>query len=224
MGTTFKSRGGDLRLQARHADLRTAWGPISGALGLQVEDADFSALGEEAVVPETRTRRAGAFTLQELAWAAGSTSLGLRLDRARISSKGDADPAADRFGSASQRNFTLHSLALGHVYSLSPAWRLSANLSQSQYSPTYFELYANGVHAATATYQRGDKALGKEQGRHLELAAHWRTGDDHLRLGLFQTRFSRYIGLNNAGVRVDEAGEAVPDGTPDAVPLYRFEA
>ena len=224
VGTTFKSRGGDLRLQARHADFSTGLGHVSGALGLQVEDADFSALGEEAFVPETRTRRAGAFALEELAWAGGSTSLGLRLDRARITSKGDADPATDRFGGASQREFTLHSLALGHEVRAGEHWRLSANLSQSQRAPTYFELYANGVHAATAAYEQGDKTLGKERGRHLELAAHWKAGEDHLRLGAFQTRFSRYIGLNNAGVVVDEAGQVVPDGTPDAVPLYRFEA
>jgi len=220
VGTTFKSRGGDVRLQARHSDV----GALRGVFGVQLEDADFSALGEEAFVPETKTRRGGAFVLEELAWAGGTTSLGLRLDQVRIASQGDADPATDRFGAASQRQFTLHSLALGHVHSLGPNWRLSVNLSQSQRAPTYFELYANGVHAATAAFERGDPALGKEEGRHLELAAHWKVGQDHLRLGAFQTRFSRYIGLNNAGVLVDEAGQVVPDGTPDAVPLYRFEA
>jgi iron complex outermembrane recepter protein len=76
----------------------------------------------------------------------------------------------------------------------------------------------------TAAYELGDKTLGKEQGRHLELAAVWRQGTDHLRMGAFQTRFSNYIGLDNAGVQVDETGQVVPDGTPDAVPLYRFQS
>lgn len=219
VGTTFRSRGGDLRLQARHADI----GPLRGVVGLQTEHSDFSALGEEAFVPETRTRRAGAFALEELAWGGGSTSLGLRLERVRVRSQGDADPAADRFGAAAQRSFTLHSLSLGHALDLSPAWRLSASLSRSQRAPTYFELYANGVHAATAAYERGDKTLDKEQGRHLEIAAAWRRGFDHLRLGAFQTRFSRYIGLIDAGVHVDESGQVVPDGTPDALPLFRFQ-
>ena len=224
VGTTFKSRGGDLRLQARHADWRAGSGKVSGVLGLQIDDADFSALGEEAFVPDTRSRRVGAFVLEELAWAGGRTSLGARLEQVRVSSSGDADPAADRFGTPLVRRFTPHSLSLGHALDLSPAWRLSASLSQSQRAPTYFELYANGVHAATGTYERGDRALGKEQGRHLELAAQWHTGADHLRLGVFQTRFSNYIGLDDSGLRVDEAGQVVPNDTPDALPLYRFEA
>ena len=224
VGTTFKSRGGDLRLQARHADWSAGTAKASGVLGLQLEDSDFSALGEEAFVPQTNTRRAGAFALEELAWGGGTTSLGLRLEQARVRSSGDADPADARFGQAVQRSFTLHSLSLGHVLNLSPTWRLSASLSQSQRAPTYFELYANGVHAATAAYELGDKTLGKEQGRHLELAAAWRAGADHLRLGAFQTRFSRYIGLDGAGVQVDEGGQVVPDGTPDAVPLFRFKS
>lgn len=220
VGTTFKSRGGDMRLQARHADI----GPLRGVAGLQIENSSFSALGEEAFVPETRTRRAGAFALEELLWGGGTTSLGLRLEQARVSSEGDADPTDDRFGKASQRSFTLHSVSLGHVLDLSPTWRLSASLSQSQRAPTFFELYANGVHAATATYELGDKTLGKEQGRHLELAAAWRQGSDHLRVGAFQTRFSNYIGLDDAGVQVDELGQVVPDGTADAVPLFRFQS
>jgi iron complex outermembrane recepter protein len=224
VGTTFKSRGGDLRLQARHADWRAGQSKGSGVVGVQIENSDFSALGEEAFVPETRTRRAGAFALEELAWGGGSTSLGLRLEQSRVSSEGDADPTEDRFGKASQRRFTLHSLSLGHVLDLSRTWRLSASLSQSQRAPTFFELYANGVHAATAAYELGDKTLGKEQGRHLELAAAWRQGNDHLRVGAFQTRFSRYIGLDDAGVQVDESGQVVPDGTPDAVPLFRFQS
>lgn len=66
---------------------------------------------------------------------------------------------------------------------------------------------------------RRDQTLGQKQGRRLVLAAHWKAGEDHLRVGGFQTRFSRYIGLNSASVVVDETGEVVPDGTPHAVPL-----
>jgi len=220
VGTTFKSRGGDLRLQARHAD----WKALLGVWGVQLDSANFSALGEEAFVPQTRTQRAAAFALEELAWGGGSTSLGLRLEQVRVSSQGDADPADDRFGTAVQRRFTLHNLSLGHVVDMSPNWRLSASLSQSQRAPTFFELYANGVHAATAAYEQGNRSLSQEQGRHLELAALWKSGADHLRLGAYQTRFSRYIGLDDTGLRVDDSGQVVPDGAPDSLPLFRFQA
>ena len=220
VGTTFKSKGGDLRLQARHADV----GPLRGVWGLQLEDADFSALGEEAFVPQTRTRLAAAFALEELTWAGGTTSAGLRLEQARVSSDGDADPADSRFGAATQRDFTLNSASVSHVIPWRTNWRLSASLSASQRAPTYFELFANGVHAATGVYERGDPAMDKEQGHHLELAAVWKVTDSHLRVGVFQTRFSRFIGLNNAGRVVDDTGQEVPAGTDGALPLYRFES
>jgi len=47
--------------------------------------------------------------------------------------------------------------------------------------------------------------------------------ESHLRVGVFHTRFSRFIGLNNAGRAVDDTGQEVPAGTDGTLPLYRFE-
>lgn len=156
VGTVFASRGHDLRLEAEHAPV----GALRGVLGLQFEDFDFSALGDEAFVPATQTRKTGLFALEELPWRGGTLSLGLRLERAQVDSGGDADPATPKFGSAAQRSFSLRSLSIANVLPLGRHWSLSASLSATERAPTYFELYANGVHAATGAYERGDPALG----------------------------------------------------------------
>jgi iron complex outermembrane receptor protein len=205
IGTTFKTSGDELRLEAEHAPL----GPVHGVVGLQLEDFDFSALGEEAFVPTTRTRRQALFALEELSWVGGTASAGVRLERARVHSDGDADPATPdpQFGPAGERRFDLRSVSLGNVYPLTPQWSLTGSLSVSERAPTSFELYANGLHAATGVYERGDTTLPTERGTNLDVAVQWRSGSDHLRLGAFSTRFSRFVSLEATGNDVTVDGE-----------------
>ena len=61
VGTTFKSRGTDGRIELTHAPL----GAMKGVIGGQWEQLDFSALGEEAFVPDTHTRQQGLFALEQ---------------------------------------------------------------------------------------------------------------------------------------------------------------
>lgn len=207
VGTTFKTSGQELRVEAQHAPL----GPLRGMLGAQVEDFDFSALGEEAFVPSTRTRRQALFALEELPWSGGTLSAGLRLEHARVSSKGDADPADAQFGPAAERSFSLRSASLANVFKPSPQWSLSGALSFSERAPTSFELYANGVHAATGAYERGDTTLNAERGNNVDVALEWKDGTNHLRLGAFSARFSRFIALEATGNDVTVDGENVPE-------------
>jgi iron complex outermembrane receptor protein len=207
VGTTFKSDGNELRVEAEHAPL----GPLRGVIGLQLEDFDFSALGEEAFVPSTRTRKQAVFALEELPWAGGTLTAGLRLERARIASDGDADPADVKFGPAAERSFSMGSASLGNVFKLSPAWSLSGNLSLSERAPTSFELYANGVHAATGVYERGDPTLDTERGTNIDLALEWKAGESTLRIGAYSARFSRFIALDATGTDVTVDGEDFPE-------------
>ena len=217
VGTVFSTRGNEARIEAEHAAL----GRWRGVLGLQVDDSDFSALGEEAFVPSTRTRRRGLFLLEEAPWMLGTFSAGVRLDRARIASAGDADPAEPQFGTATQRSFSLRSLSIANLWPFAPQWSLATTLASTERAPTSFELFANGVHAATGAYERGDPSLGVERGRHLELALRWATQASELRLGAFETRFSRYISLAATGTDVDVTGE---DGSVESVPEYVFRS
>ncbi len=220
VGTRFASRGQELRLEAEHAPL----GPLRGVIGVQREGFDFSALGEEAFVPSTDTRKTGVFLLEELAWQGGTTSAGLRLERVVVGSDGDADPAAPKFGAPAQRRYTPRSASLAHVLPLGPRLTITGNLSATERAPTYFELYANGVHAATAVYERGDLGLAMERAASVDLALQWKADADVLRLGLFASRFARFIALDATGDVVDDTGAVVPAGTPDSVPLFAFSA
>ena len=216
VGTTFATSGNEARLELEHAPL----GPLRGVVGLQLEDTDFSALGAEAFVPSTTTRRQGLFVLEEMPWPLGTLNAGLRLERARIASAGDADASAPQFGPAQERRFSLRSASLANVWTFAPAWSLATTLSATERAPTSFELYANGVHAATGAYERGDATLAAERGNNLDIALQWKASEtERLRVGVFAARFSRYISLEASGATIEVPGE---DGGSDSVPEYVF--
>jgi iron complex outermembrane receptor protein len=217
VGTVFSTRGNEARVEAEHAPL----GPLRGAFGAQWEDSDFSALGEEAFVPSTTTRKQGLFVLEEAAWPLGTLSGGARLERARVASAGDADPAAGQFGPAQQRSFSLRSASLANLWKFAPGWSLATTLASTERAPTSFELHASGVHAATGAYERGDPALGVERGRNLDVALRWAQGDSELRIGAFESRFSRFITLAATGTSIDVVDA---DGNVESVPEYVFRS
>jgi len=221
VGTTFKSTGQELRLQASQAPLPLAGGTLRGVLGLQLEGLDFSALGAEAFVPGTRSRSQALFTLQELALGAATLQAGLRLETATVHSDGDAaDSAEPKFGPALSRSFRPRSLSLGLLAPLGTSgWRASAAWGSTQRAPAYYELFANGLHVATGAYEQGDTDQRLERSRHLELGLQWQQAGHSLRAALWHTRFANYIALDATGASVPVAGE---DGSLSDVPVYRF--
>lgn len=218
VGTTFSNEGHDGRIEVEHAPL----GRLKGVLGAQAESADFEALGEEAFVPNTATRQYALFAHEELALeGASNLSFGARLERSTVDSAGDADPAEMRFGPARGRRFTAGSAAVGGVWDLAgrlgSGWQASANLAYTERAPASYELYANGVHLATAAFERGDPRLDKERGSNIDVALEWKQDGRRLRAGAFYSRFSNYIALLRSG----EPDVVNDEG--DSFPVYAFE-
>jgi iron complex outermembrane receptor protein len=209
VGTTFKSRGTDGRLELEHAAL----GPVKGVVGVQTESLDFSALGEEAFVPSTRTRSTGVFVLEQARLGGVDWSAGARTERVTVDSDG-----GDRFGAAQSRRFSPLSLALSGVLPLSDAWSLSANLNRTQRAPAYYELFANGLHVASAAFERGDANLGLERSKGLDVGLKWEGAQSHVHVNVYETRFTNYIALQATGETADNDGETVPVYAFQAVP------
>ena len=200
VATTFKNRGTDARLELEHVPFTLGGRLLSGVVGLQTENARFSALGEEAFVPGTRTAQTAAFVHEELALQSGKLTFGGRLERTRADSDGDAaDAESPRFGAAQSRKFDTGSLAVGGLLNLDPQWQLTGNVAYTERAPTFYELYANGVHVATAAFERGDATMAKERGTNLDIALQWKRGADRVRVGAFASRFDNYIALLRSG-------------------------
>ncbi len=159
-------------------------------------------------MPDTGTKSGALFVLEEWRGAAFSLSAGVRAERVQVESAGDAPGAEEpRFGSASERRFSPVSASLGATLPLSREFALTAQVGHTERAPTYYELYANGVHVATGAFEVGDPSLDVERSVHAELGAQWTEGTSQVKAQLFMTHFSRYIALDATGNTVESLPE-----------------
>ena len=205
-GTRFKNRGNDFRVEARHAKL----GPVEGVIGVQGESNRFSAEGEEAFAPSSRTTQLALFAYEELPMSWGKLSFGARTEHVEVQSHGSTDPDVTRFATGT-RKFDPHSLSLGGLVNLAPHWQFTSNLAHTQRAPKDYELFANGPHLATAAWETGDPSLRKEKSNSLDVGVAWAKDHDRFALTAYVTRFSNYIGLLDTGNTRSPEGELNPD-------------
>ncbi len=196
-GTLFANKGQDLRVEARHRPV-AGW---QGVMGLQVESSRFSAVGDEAFAPFSRTRSQALFVHEELPTAWGQFNAGARWESVRVQSLGN--PALDRF-EVGTRDFSPLSIAAGAVFQLSPNWGLSGNAAMTQRAPKDYELFANGPHLATHAWEVGSSGLGLEKSNSMDLGLHWKSGPNRMAVTAFASQFANYIGLMNAGEIEDD--------------------
>ncbi len=191
-GTTFKNSGNDMRLVMRHANLG-AW---QGVLGLQGESARFSADGEEAFAPYSRTTQTAVFAFEELPLSWGRLSLGARLESVQVDS--DGNPQMARFVPAS-RSFSPRSLAAGALWNAAPRWQITSNLAYSERAPKDYELFADGPHLATHAYEVGLPDATLESSTNWDLGAKWKRGANSFTISAFVNQFAHYLSLEATG-------------------------
>jgi iron complex outermembrane receptor protein len=211
--TEFKNRGYDTRLELTHGSIAS----MKGAFGVQLGNFDFSALGAEAFVPSTNTDSKAFFVYEELPIGSLKFFFGGRYERTEVRSDGGgpADPATGlpRFDPPQTRAFNGTSGAVGAVYSFTPNLALAVNGAYTERAPTFYELYANGPHAATGAYEVGASTFSKETSRSLDIALRGRSGPNSGSIGFFHTRFDNFITLFSSGNTRGPDGELNPPDT-----------
>ena len=217
-GTVFANQGQDLRIEARHSP----WAGWRGTVGVQAESGRFSAVGDEAFAPFSRTHSQAVFVHEELPTAWGQFNAGARLESVRVASLGN--PALPRFddGIGTQK-FAPFSVAAGALVKLSPAWDLTGNAAMTQRAPKDYELFANGPHLATHAWEIGSNALGLEKATSLDLGLAWQNGPDRLAVTAFASQFANFIGLMNTGDFKDSTGQTVVANASGALPVQTYQ-
>ncbi|WP_226929656.1 TonB-dependent receptor domain-containing protein [Janthinobacterium aquaticum] len=180
VATTFKNKGHDARLEMEHLPI-VGW---RGVVGLQTTRRDFSALGEEAYVLPTVTKKHAAFLVEEYNLAQWRFEAGLRHEWQDI----DVDSATLQNHSDKGT-----SISLGAVWKFAPQYSLGSTLSRTHRLPTAEELYANGVHMATATYELGNQNLGKETSNNIDLTLRKYAGTTTFMASAYRNKIDNYI-------------------------------
>lgn len=199
IGTRFKNQGFEGRAELLHAPI-AAW---QGVLGLQLQERDFSAIGEEAIVPATKSRSTGVFVVEEKLFDRWRFELGGRAERATQKPLDGTNPA---------RAFNLYSASAGVLWRFMDGYGLGLSAIHGQRAPATEELYSNGPHTATRTYQTGNNALTKESSNNIDLSLRKTAGAVTWKLNVFHNRISDYIFERS----VDGDGDGVADRVDDS--------
>ena len=208
VGTRFENDWSEVRLDGLHDQILG----LSGSIGLHWIDRDFAAFGEEAFVEPTATTRLAAYLFEQSVPDPLGVELGVRAESQDTRS---SDPALP------ERTFDTLSAAAGLVVRLADGWSAGANLSRSERAPTAEELYSDGPHAATFSYEIGDPALSSEIGQGVDVTLRADRDRYDGSLSAFASRYADFIYLRDTGLVVDDL--AVMQYTQADAEFYGFE-
>jgi iron complex outermembrane receptor protein len=210
VGTRFTNDAYEGRVELVHTPLG-AW---RGAYGVQFGSRDFAALGEEAFVPPSQTDDWGVFVVEHAEFEPFSLEVGARYDRQDIDID-DSDVDADH---------RAISVSLGGIWNFHEHWHASLNLDRAQRAPSAEELFSDGPHEATASFEIGDPALDEETANQAELGLHFHTERAEAKLSAYYNRFDDFIFLADTGNVDPDEGLPILQWTQDDARFHGFEA
>ncbi|MBN8715329.1 MAG: TonB-dependent receptor [Xanthomonadales bacterium] len=188
-GTTFNTDSNQGRLIVTHKPVAD-W---IGAVGVQTGHRKFSAVGDETFVPATTTKSVGIFLTEQRDFGVAKVELGARHDRQ------SSEPV---FGG--KRSFAPNSFSAGTAWRFAESWHLSLNLDHAERAPAEEELFSNGPHAASATFEIGDANLDKEAANQAELGLHFHGDVVEGKVSVYYNRYRNFIYLADTGEIEDD--------------------
>jgi iron complex outermembrane receptor protein len=201
--TDFKNDAIESRIELTHKPI-AGW---RGTFGIQTENSKFSALAADGsgpeTVPITKTDSIAGFLVEERDFGPFRISGGARVES--VKRKPDASSGFQ------DRDFNLGSYSLGGLWTFTQGYGLSATASVAQRAPAIEELYSDGPHDSTATFDIGDPTLRKETSNNFELSLQKTEGLIRWKANLFQNKVKNFVFGRTAG-QVDDSGAADPAG------------
>ncbi|WIV89212.1 TonB-dependent receptor domain-containing protein [Proteus appendicitidis] len=179
VSTQFKNKGDELRFSFTHQPI-LGW---RGVIGGQFNQRDFSAYGEEAYVPSTKTKNHALFLLEEYQLGDFRYELGFRQEWQSLLNR------------ETQKNNKQNasSISAGLAWNFTQDYFLNLSLSHTKRLPVAEELYANGVHAASRTIEKGDPNLTAEAANNIDIGITKVTGDIQFNISSYYNRINNYI-------------------------------
>ncbi|MEY3280669.1 MAG: hypothetical protein RL674_654, partial [Pseudomonadota bacterium] len=179
-GTTFLNQTYESRFELEHTPLIQN---NKGILGFQSSNGEFVGLGEEGkLVPKSNIDTYGLFNVESLKAGAMTYEMGGRIESTQITPDGRADVS-----------YIPLSGSLSASWDVNSQNKLGLAFTHSQRAPQIQELFSDGFHHATRSYEIGNANLKKELSNNLDLSyqfdASWVRAD----VNLFHNWVSDYI-------------------------------
>ena len=203
VGTTYDNEGSEGRISLQ----RRTQGDWSGTYGLQFAKNQFSAIGEEAFIPQSDINNLGVFAFERYQRDRFNIELGLRLDKNKVET-GSCERSETEFSASGSFLFDVNDTSNAFI-----------GLTRAARTPSVEELFANvdnqscartaddealTLHAATNLLEIGNPDLAPETSSNFEfgyrLYAERVTGE----ISLYTNQIDNYIYLNVDGSEFEE--------------------
>ncbi|MFH7765852.1 zinc piracy TonB-dependent receptor ZnuD [Acinetobacter sp. BSP-28] len=225
--SNFKSKGYDGRLELVHVPV-AGWEGVIGTqysqqkIDLAASEHDDHVEGDEndeehhvhgssVVMPNTKTEKYSLFALEHKQLGDIHVELGARVEHQKVKVESEQKDYSGTGVSASA----------AANWAFAPNYKLSLVGSHQQRLPLAQELYADGMHFATNTYEVGNPDLDKERSNNLELGLHYEGDKLDYHVHVYHNWFDDYI----YGATVAEQGNLRGiNYTQDKAKFYGTEA
>lgn len=179
IGTIFQNDQWEGRLEGRHR----GFGGFEGAVGVQASRRDFSTIGAEAFTPPNLTDLLAVFVYEERDLGPARIQLGARYEFQESSES----------VAGFSRSFGGASFSGGIRWDPGESASLSLAGSRSVKLPTAEELFSDGPHIATRSYELGNRDLEEEVALSLDATLHFHLERFRGEVSGFINEFSDYI-------------------------------
>jgi len=178
-GTTFLNESLESRFELEHNPI----GIIKGVAGFQSINSQFIGLGEEGqIVPKSDIDSFALFSVESFTIGNITYELGGRAEGLTITPEGRNDVSYKPVsGSASA------------LWQLTDRHQLSLGFTHSQRAPQIQELFSDGFHHATRSFEQGNAGLGKEISNNLDLGYRFNGSRMTTEINLFHNWVNDYI-------------------------------
>ncbi len=221
VGTEFNNTMLEARADLYHRSL-DGW---KGAWSLHFKENDFEAFGDEAFTPPSTTSALALAWLEEKHFGEVLLQFGARIEDVDISAEvadiegHDNEPAIDA-SDYSAFSFTPISASAGAVWDYQSGYNIGLSVAFSQRAPSASELFSNGEHIGTNSYELGAIYEIHQEGEHYHIELNeqlpeletsynidltWRKfeGDFGFVISAFYNRINDYYYQENSGLFFD---------------------
>jgi iron complex outermembrane receptor protein len=224
----FKNREAEGRLELQHVPVETPFGLLTGALGFQSDRRVINSQ-LESFLPKTESRANAVYLFEELELRPGTRLQAAgRYEVDRLSGTAAQFPTdfapidgQDPFQYARTRRFAPKSASIGALQDLPFGFVASLNGSYVERGPTGYELFSQGPHDATATFEIGNPDLKKERARTVEASIRRAEGPLRLDATGYYTRYTGFIYRNFTGLACDDDFASCSGGTENRQVVYQ---
>ncbi|WP_198244701.1 TonB-dependent receptor [methane-oxidizing endosymbiont of Gigantopelta aegis] len=184
-----------------------------GVVGVQTRNSRFSAIGAEAIVPASDINGFSWFTMQDIHTEYMTYELGLRVEQQWISPE-----------NLPEKSHTPVSFSAAAIWNVSEEDSVTLTFTRSQRAPGVQELFSDGPHLATQSYDRGNANLIEETSHNLELGLHIDHEKVQADINLYQNWVQDYITQISSGQFFDLNNEIfITSCTLNCLPVFNTQ-